>query len=100
MRRSQWGLPASCAPVGAVVVVRPTGCSGTMFLLSTGERVGSGVLENGVSGSAMCQELPPETCGYTDPISNPFPVGFRILRVFRQGFLLPAVNPAQITASH
>lgn len=38
--------------------------------------VGSGVLGNEVPGSAMCQELPPETCGYTNPIPSPFPLGF------------------------
>lgn len=91
--KSQWGSPAPCTPMVTVVMVTATGCSGMMFLLSPGESVGSGVLENGVPGSAMCQELPPETCGYTDPIPNPFPVGFRIPRVFRQDFLLlPGVN--------
>lgn len=58
--------------------------------------MGSGVLEKGVSGSAMCQELPPETCAYTDPIPKPFPVGFRIPKVFRQDFLLPGVNPPPV----
>lgn len=61
--------------------------------------VGSGVLEIGVPGSPMCQELPPETCGYTEPISNPFPVGFRIPRLFRQDFLVPAVNPPPVQVS-
>lgn len=75
MRRSQWGLPARCAPVVTVVVVRATWCSGMTLLLSTGESVGSGVLENGAQGFAMCQELPPETCGYTDPIPDPFSLG-------------------------
>lgn len=95
-RGSPWGLPAPCTPVVTVLVVRATGCPGMMVLLSTGECVGSGVLENGVPGSAMCQELPPETCAYIDPIPNPFPTGFRIPKVFRQDFLLPGVNPPPV----
>lgn len=71
------------------VVVKTTGCSGVMLLLSTGGSAGSGLLENEVPGSATGQELPPETFGYTNPIPSLFPLGLWDPKSLRAGLSSP-----------